>query len=371
MRCQRYKFTARGNPYLHTLDRYAGVPLVFTLAAARRRRSLPSAPRTIGVLNTSAIGDTILMSSAIADLQTAYPQASIVSFSGPANSEAAGLLDGVNARVTLSLANPLAAVRTLREYRLDLLFDFGPWPRINAVLCALAGAGFTVGFRTPGQYRHYAYDAAVEHRSDVHELENYRGLVRTIGLEAWHLPSVKCSAPAPVTIPGERFLVFHLWPGGTQASLKEWPLERWVRLAHSLVVRGYRIVLTGAPGQFIANETLIAKLGPSLRSHLHNSAGLSLDATASILAKARLVVSVNTGIMHLAAAVGAWLIALHGPTSVRRWGPVGPRTIALESPCRGCGYLDLGFEFDRQPRHCMSAISYRMVSEACAQVLSN
>jgi ADP-heptose:LPS heptosyltransferase len=110
-------------------------------------------------------------------------------------------------------------------------------------------------------------------------------------------------------------------------------------------------------------------LDPALHSRIRNRAGLSLAATAALLAKARLVVSVNTGVMHLAAAVGVPLIALHGPTSARRWGPVGPRAIALESPCDGCGYLDLGFEYSRQPRHCMNAISYRMVHEACAQVL--
>jgi heptosyltransferase-3 len=82
------------------------------------------------------------------------------------------------------------------------------------------------------------------------------------------------------------------------------------------------------------------------------------------------MVSVNTGIMHLAAAMNVPLVALHGPTSARRWGPLGPHTVALESPCQGCGYLDLGFEYKRQPRDCMNAISYRMVREACDRVLN-
>ncbi|MGH8338108.1 MAG: glycosyltransferase family 9 protein, partial [Gammaproteobacteria bacterium] len=208
------------------------------------------------------------------------------------------------------------------------------------------------------------------HRNDVHELDNYRSLVRAIGLEAWHLPSVNCALPEPASRPRDRFFVFHLWPGGTHAELKEWPLDRWARLARELVSECDRIVLTGAPGQFITNEALLAMIDPPFRSRFQNAAGLSLDATASLLARATLVVSVNTGIMHLAAALGVPLIALHGPTSVRRWGPIGQRSVALESPCRGCGYLDLGFEYHRKPRHCMRAISYRMVREACARVLN-
>ena len=111
-------------------------------------------------------------------------------------------------------------------------------------------------------------------------------------------------------------------------------------------------------------------LDPALRYRMHNAAGLNLRATASLLAHASLMVSVNTGIMHLAAAMNVPLVALHGPTSARRWGPLGPRAVALESPCEGCGYLDLGFEYKRQPRHCMDAISYRTVREACDRVLN-
>jgi ADP-heptose:LPS heptosyltransferase len=324
----------------------------------------------IGVLNTAAIGDTILMGAALADLRAAYPRANLIAFSGRGNAEAVELLGGLDATVTLPLENLGASFRQLRQYHLDLLFDFGPWPRINAVLSALAHADFTIGFRTTRQHRHYAYDVAVEHRNDVHEVENYRSLVRAIGLDAWHLPSLNC-LPAPSLQQRERSFVFHLWPGGTHAELKEWPLERWARLARELVVESDRIVLTGAPGQFVANEKLLATIDPPFRSRFHNAAGLRLDATASLLAQASLVVCVNTGIMHLAAALGVPLVALHGPTSVRRWGPIGPRTVALESPCQGCGYLDLGFEYHHKPRYCMSAISYRMVREACAQVLNS
>ena len=370
LRTLRHRVGGRGNPYLHTLDRYAGIPLVAALGVRRRSRPQPSAPHTIGLLNTAAIGDTILMGALTADLRVAYPEAKILIFAGSDNAEAASLLEGLDARVTLSLVNLFASIRQLRQHRLDMLFDFGPWPRINALLSALAGAHFTVGFRTTRQYRHYAYDAAVEHRQDVHELENYRSLVRAIGVESSRLPSINWHSFEPPASPNERPVVFHLWPGGTHPEFKQWPLERWAKLAHELATTCSRIVLTGAPGQFAANETLLAMLDPALRYRMHNAAGLNLRATASLLAHASLMVSVNTGIMHLAAAMDVPLVALHGPTSARRWGPLGPRAVALESPCQGCGYLDLGFEYKRQPRHCMDAISYRMVRDACDRVLN-
>ncbi|MGA2411635.1 MAG: glycosyltransferase family 9 protein, partial [Candidatus Binataceae bacterium] len=352
----------RGNAQLRRLDRYAGIPLVAALGMLRHKRSIPLAPRRIGVLNTAAIGDTILMGAAIADLRTAYPDAFIAAFTGPTNSEAARLLRGPDTVVELSLIKLFDSLRRLRLHALDILFDFGPWPRLNALVTALAGARFSVGFRTRGQYRHYAHDLAVNHRDDVHELENHRALIRAAGVETRELPSINRSLLPSEPAKDKRRIIFHLWPGGARAKVKEWPLDRWARLATELAGQDYNIVLTGAPGQFSANEALLHLVDPPIQRRLTNAAGLSLRTTASLLSGARLVISVDTGIMHLAAAIGAPLIAIHGPTSSRRWGPVGPSVAALESPLGGCGYLDLGFEFSPQAGDCMRAISYQLVS---------
>jgi len=58
---------------------------------------------------------------------------------------------------------------------------------------------------------------------------------------------------------------------------------------------------------------------------------LSLLELADVLAAADAVVSVNTGVMHLAAEVGARTVSLEGPTSAARWAPVGPRVRSVES----------------------------------------
>jgi ADP-heptose:LPS heptosyltransferase len=83
------------------------------------------------------------------------------------------------------------------------------------------------------------------------------------------------------------------------------------------------------------------------------------------------VVSVNTGIMHMADALSGSLVALHGPTNARRWGPVSTTSISLESPLPGAGYLDLGFEFPRQVPDCMKALSFDTVLTACRAALNH
>ena len=74
--------------------------------------------------------------------------------------------------------------------------------------------------------------------------------------------------------------------------------------------------------------------------------------------------SVNTGVMHLAAAVGAPTIALNGPTSATRWGPIGANVVCVDSELPGCGYLNLGFEYDGHRTDCMRGISVDRVATA-------
>ena len=239
----------RGNRMLRKLDRYLGVPLVFCHGMLRRSQSFPENVRRIGLLNTAAIGDTILMSAPLADIRAAYPASHICLLVGPSNYDAACLLNGGDSIIKLPVFDPLSAIVLLRSLQLDLLFDFGPWARLNAILSGFSGATFRVGFRTAGQYRHYNYDVAVDHLSDVHELDNYRRLLSDLDLRSTHRPrlAIERLQPALDDRPINPYVVFHLWPGGTGSCLKQWPRERWVKLAEHLVDRGFESFLPEGP----------------------------------------------------------------------------------------------------------------------------
>ncbi len=368
----RSKIPGRGNRLLRLVDRYAGIPLV-ALGGLRKKRHLPSGIDRIGVLSTAAIGDTILSGAIVSDLRSAFPGSSITYFAGDTNYSTALLLPATDSVIRLPVYHPFKACRLVRSRSLDLLIDFGPWARLNALISRLSGARFTVGFRTPGQYRHYAYDLAIEHSSAVHELENLRRIVTRLGIEATHLPIIDSRrVPAsPAIAPPEPYLLFHLWPGGTCSREKEWPADRWIRLITHFTARGYAVALSGAPSQHRTNHKVIEALHPRYRSLIRNAAGLSLAETAALAANARIVVSVDTGIMHLTAALGISVIGLHGPTSSKRWGPVGRNAVAIDSPDPRAGYLYLGFERSADPPPCMEAISYDKVLDECLKRLED
>ena len=361
------RLPGRGNYYARFLDRYLGIAVVLALGTLHRRRSIPSEPKHIGVLNSAAVGDTILMSGPVADLRDRHRNAKITVLSGPSNYDIACMLNHVDEVIGLPVFDPLASLRLLRAQRFDVLLDFGPWCRLNAVLATLSGARFVVGFRTPGEARHFGYDLAVEHSSSVHELENHRRIVRALGIETNHAPSlrhVKVNVGTNGRIQ-ERYVVCHLWPGGSAARQKEWPTARWIALSEYLCGNGYGVVLTGSANQHALNEAVIERIRPRLRSLARNVAGAPLIETLNVVAGAELTVSVDTGIVHMAAALDAPLVALYGPSKPERWGPIGQTTIVVKSPLASAGYLNLGFERLRNPPPCMEAISYESVERAC------
>lgn len=333
---------------------------------------MPQQVDRIGILTTAAIGDTILIGAALSDLRSGFPTSSVILFAGDSNYAAADLLlPAPDSVIRLPVYRPLQAARIVRDCRLDLLMDFGPWPRVNAMIAKLSGARFTVGFRTPGQCRHYAYDLAVDHSPALHELENHRRMITRLGIQPTHLPAIdrRKLRVNPNNLISHPYLVFHLWPGGTSSREKQWPTERWIRLVAHFAAHGYGIALTGAPAQSLANQEVIEAVHINYRSLIRNAAGISLAETAALVARARMVVSVDTGIMHLAAALEVPLIALHGPASSRRWGPVGLNAVAIDSPDPRSGYLYLGFEVPAQPSRCMEAISYDTVLRECLKKL--
>ena len=364
--------SGRGTKGLKLLDRYLGIPLVFALGLLRRRRRTIPECSTVGLLETAAIGDTVLLAGVVADLRLAFPDRKIILFVGTSNHEVACLLKGPDEVVKLPLDDPVKAIRIMRARRLDVLCDFGPWPRINAVYTFLSGARFTIGFRTAGQHRHYAYDRVVDHSAAIHELENQRNLVRPLGVEPTSVPLIMADEPLVSSLRPKSYIVFHAWSGGYKGHLKEWPVPYWVDLADRVVRLGLDIALTGAAYDAVKAVALRAKCPPGWQEKVINLAGkISLSQTCRVLRDAAGVVSVNTGIMHLAAAVGGTVLALNGPVPARRWGPVGERAVSIDSEVEGCGYLNLGFEYENQREDCMALIEPERVFSLLKKMMSH
>jgi ADP-heptose:LPS heptosyltransferase len=115
----------------------------------------------------------------------------------------------------------------------------------------------------------------------------------------------------------ERLVVLH---PGTGGPAKLWLPERWVEVADTLVASGVRLVITGGPGE----EALVAEIGGRMRERAVMLAGqTTVGQLAALLRRAALVLGVDSGPLHLAAAQGVPTIHLYGPSDAARFGPWG------------------------------------------------
>ncbi len=348
-------------PRVHALqrhaDRWLGPPILAALRLRRRRRAEPpTSPRHVALLRTACMGDTILASALVADLRLALPHARVTLLVGPDNAATARLLQPDDL-IILPLHHPLHAIRHMQALTPDLLVDLGAWPRIDALLAAASPTAFTVGFRTPHQHRHAAYDRAVDHRRDRHELDNLRALLHALDLPTGQPPTLHVPPGNTLQLP-PRTVLFHPFSAGRRAADKHWPADHWAGLARLLHLQGRPLAITGSAADHAAAAELCAACHhacptpadtpSSVRPPLLNLAGAAdlptLARTLADIKQTAALVSVNTGIAHLAAALKTPTLSLDGSAPAGRWGPLGPRVISVPPVPPAAAYLHLGFE---------------------------
>lgn len=161
---------------------------------------------------------------------------------------------------------------------------------------------------------------------------------------------------------GERVVAFN---PGTNHLCKCWPVENFSLLGDRLADElGTRVVILGSRTEKGLADQIIA----GMRNVPLDLTGCSLGELAAILEKSALLVTGDTGPMHIASAVGARIIALYGPISPERSGPLGDGHRILmhgELHCCPCNSFTCKNENFRE---CMKLISVEEVFSAIKEI---
>jgi ADP-heptose:LPS heptosyltransferase len=104
---------------------------------------------------------------------------------------------------------------------------------------------------------------------------------------------------------------------GAAAPSRRWPVERWEAVVRALTDGGHRVVVTGVP----AERDVCARVAASAPGVEDWCGRLGLRALAERVVSARLVLCGDTGVGHLATALGTPSVLLFGPTDPAHWGP--------------------------------------------------
>jgi len=197
-----------------------------------------------------------------------------------------------------------------------------------------------VGYR--GQLRSWLLRPALRYRAphrSVHLLREYLDLLRPWQEDSprQFLPRLDATPdwvarhfPAEAAAPVKRVV---LAPGADYGPARQWPVAHYRALAQSLAKSGWACTIIGLLRHRPLGDEILAGVPGGL-----NLSGETLPQMVAILARAGLVVSNDSGVMHVTAALGRPQIALVGSTDPVWTGPLNPaaRVLTRHEPCSPC-----------------------------------
>jgi len=339
------------------IDRRVGSLLISLLLLLRPlvRRAQPALPpaevKRILLLKMWGMGSIVLVSSIFREAKKRYPNARIDVITLHENLALLSLYPEVDRKLTLDLSRgvfsflgqTVTMLRRLRRERYDLLLDLEFFTRFSAIFSFLSGARRTHGFSAKSQARGRLHDVEVPFNSYQHVAVNFLSLLRGAAMEPSPREEVLGGASLPMLAPPPaawercrtvleadpafdktREIVAINPNAGDMALERRWPAERVVELLRELAREPVNLVLTGSPGERAYVGSIVRDSG--LAQRLVDVAGrITIPEVIALFAHARVVVSNDSGPLHLAAAAGADTVAIFGPETPVLYGPLAAR----------------------------------------------
>jgi lipopolysaccharide heptosyltransferase I len=260
------------------------------------------------------------------------------------------------------------SVSWMREQSFDWVIDLQCLARSGA-FAWLANGKFTIGLDEPREGARGFYDVAVRRASfHTHAADWYLGVLPVLGVPAQNYfewmpprPAAAATLRRKWGLVGQRWVV--LQPGARWLN-KRWPAEHFAELVRRLPEPRF-VVLGGTEDQPLGAQ--IAAAHP--QRCLDLTGQLSLAEMVECIRGADLMVSNDTGPMHVAAALGRPVVALFGPTEPRRTGPYGQLSHVLQHPlpCVPC----MKSRCSWHPRfECLRGLTPETVARAVSQRLA-
>jgi lipopolysaccharide heptosyltransferase II len=264
-----------------------------------------------------------------------------------------------------------SSLRRMRALRFDWVIDLQSLARSG--LCAwLSNGGFTVGLADGREGAPALYDVCVPRPSPLtHAVDWYLQVLPVLGVPAdrefvWlpERPEVATAVREKWDLRGERWVVIQ--PGARWEN-KRWPAAHFAEAANICAAQfpEVRFAILGS-----ANESgLAGTISRAIPGRCLNLAGgLSLLEMVEWVRLCDVMVTNDTGPMHVAAALGKPVVALFGPTEPRRTGPYGQidRSLRFAVPCAPCMKSECT---SVRLLECLEGITPRLVAQRMMEAL--
>lgn len=297
----------------------------------------PSNPKSICLLRLSALGDVTHVVPLVRTLRAAFPQAALIWVIGKGERRLLEGLDGVEF-IEYDKNSGLAGMRALRRglqgQRFDVLLQMQVAARAN-LLSAFIPATRRIGYdRSRSKDLHGLFiSERIADRPGLHVLDALGSFCEPLGLRQ---TQVRWSLPVPADA---RDWARSQWPIDGMPTLlispcsshvrRNWRSERYAAVADHAISRGWRVVLCGGRSELerrTADAILAAMRGPVLDLVGKDT----LKQLPALLERAELVMTPDSGPMHIANAMGAKVLGLHAASNPARSGPYSDRRYCVD-----------------------------------------
>jgi heptosyltransferase II len=359
---------------------------------------LPAAPRIL-VRGTNWLGDAVMTTPALLRLRERFPAAHIALLTPEKLSDLWVRHPALNQAITFAPdENVFAVGKRLRAGRFDLAIVLPNSPR-SALESWLAGIPRRIGYARP--WRDWLLtlclgsrpDAVKMHKRSVeeikslvsqppgfrrrppplaHQIHEYLNLVAALGADPEPLPPQLVVTPKEVETVTKKFglenlprPILGLNPGAEYGSAKRWPVDKFIAAAAEIRQRiNCTWLIFGGPADKPLADQIESKI-PSPPSAVLDLAGkTTLRELMALLKFCQVLLTNDTGPMHVGAALGTPVVVPYGSTSPELTGPGLPSDplhwlLKSDAPCSPCFLRECPIDF-----RCMHHIPVRQVVEA-------
>ncbi len=230
------------------------------------------------------------------------------------------------------------------QNRYDVIIDTEQWHYLSAITAYFLKPSVTIGFASR-RLRAKLFNQKISYDLNGYELENFKKLFSTdfpelteiLNLENSFKVSPKTFDWAHSQIPSSSV---SLYLGGSLPE-KRLTLSQISSIVQFILEQGFTPILLGG-GDFL-DENLQIEKNISQKNLINLTAKTSLEESAAVIQQSKLFIGTDSGLMHLACAVGTPVIAIFGSSNLQKWGPQGSQhTVITENvecaPCSLFGY---------------------------------
>jgi predicted lipopolysaccharide heptosyltransferase III len=328
------------------------------------------------LIQLKRIGDLILTTPAVAAVREKFPDANItLVISSECKALAPAIADVNRLLVVPRGVAGINVAAAIARGGFDYCVDFTRNDRSAFLVLLSRARKRIVSFRIKvrSKFRTRFYNEFVQHRMrDMHTVDYHLALLAPAGIEnasaaiQLNLPEYARSAADELLEANhirKGFVIFH--PGSARAE-KFWDAQRWSEVInHAAEHHDLDLVLTG--GSSPLEQTHIDDIKSKVRREIVDLSGKTdLLTLAALIGRARLLITVDSAPMHLAAATRTPQVILFGPTNPFHWRPRESPALILQGESRS----PITELIPKQPRIPMNQISTQAVIDAMESLLS-